>query len=708
MEFLSHYKKQLGKRFPIADISIEEITAGFVHITNTTGLEDSPLESILWGVLIEHNYVCKDYRNLRSQFYTKKFIDVPPYCSRIHFFSNPGNLSSGNVTDFDVLTNKKYKKCYLGYSVIQPVRYHNIGRTVLDPLPFCAEDERKNFHCLRTKFKVDIMGVEFSVEGYPYFSQSSESMVCAHAALWGCCRYLSERHTVYKELKPYDLIQMTGDTEGRRTPERAMGVSDYSTIFSQFGCHPVILKPNDEKEILTNNYYMTKDKEFLQEIAAYVESGLPVLASYRGHVISLVGHTTHSNPVHLNEENMYGCYDSFDMLRRYIVVDDNYLPYNFIGTQKTFRQIYHECLAAHLSTFHPSKSKENIVDDLREIRNLFYTDYIKCYIEKQSTSLVDAGYNEKHVRLAVNSSLSLLDRLTVNSSSSLLDRLFLKWDWLDKEGNSNKSLELTEGFYRIFNETFASELNKKIQASQDFKTIQDHLESSLNTIMKKPTDRDSCCFTREQYFAHEIDQLKQYGHDEYNVKLGQKKALKIALQEQGFDMIDSSSQRIFSIIPRRNIGKDTIAKAVVPLPEKAFLRAKDAKSIALDWWIEAVNSELDGQVVEGLRQESVKETANFSSGKAAFRKPIIFRKKLVKKFFEKKFRKLKTTDVGDPLKKDAIVSVYNTYCMGNIKVIVRPLLTSSIAFKKAKFDYAKTSKDPISYATCKLALPHFI
>lgn len=30
-------------------------------------------------------------------------------------------------------------------------------------------------------------------------------MVCAHAAIWGTCRYLSQKYPSYRELYPYDI-----------------------------------------------------------------------------------------------------------------------------------------------------------------------------------------------------------------------------------------------------------------------------------------------------------------------------------------------------------------------------------------------------------------------------------------------------------------------------------------------------------------------
>ena len=48
------------------------------------------LHGIVKTILVEPFYICKDYRNLYSQFFSKKFIERSSYCSRVHFFSEKG------------------------------------------------------------------------------------------------------------------------------------------------------------------------------------------------------------------------------------------------------------------------------------------------------------------------------------------------------------------------------------------------------------------------------------------------------------------------------------------------------------------------------------------------------------------------------------------------------------------------------------------
>jgi hypothetical protein len=116
---------------------------------------------------------------------------------------------------------------------------------------------------------------------------------------------------------------MTGKSGGRSVPYRGMTYSDYAEILSQFGTHPVIIRAKKAPE-----HDQVEPKQF-RDICTYVESGFPVLASFSGHVVSLIGHTIdYSRRPKLDKE---GFVDSSSFLKEFVVVDDNYFPYQLLG-----------------------------------------------------------------------------------------------------------------------------------------------------------------------------------------------------------------------------------------------------------------------------------------------------------------------------------------------------------------------------------------
>jgi hypothetical protein len=200
---------------------------------------------------------------------------------------------------------------------------------------------------LRTAFKVHINGIFLTVKGYPYISQDTEATVCAHSALWGVCRYLSERYSVYRELYPFDFITLTGTTRGRTYPNKGMNFYDYSSILTSFGTYPYIglckSHSDNEKEIRPDSF---------EKIYHYMESGFPILASLPRHVITLVGHTIDYSKS--PEPDSDGFIDSSKYLDQFIVVDDNFFPYKLLGFSETNSDDNFYC-----SKFFPEKNSIN-------------------------------------------------------------------------------------------------------------------------------------------------------------------------------------------------------------------------------------------------------------------------------------------------------------------------------------------------------------
>ena len=274
------------------------------------------------SVLIEPHYVCKDHRNLFSNFYSKKLNSGSADCHRLHFFASTGITSDSFLAEPD-----SHQDEYIGYSVIRPVAQRSLGRTIIDPCKIGRRPE-DGFYCLRTPFPVHLNGKALTVNGYPYISQDSDATVCAHATLWGVCRYFSQRHSSYAEILPYDLVKLTATTTGRVVPYRGMTYSDYSKILSDFGCHPLIIRLKQSMGI------PSLDADSFGETYSYVESGIPVLASFYkpdvgGHVAALVGHTLDFNRTYVPDSE--GIVSSAAFLKQFIVVDDNFFPYRLLG-----------------------------------------------------------------------------------------------------------------------------------------------------------------------------------------------------------------------------------------------------------------------------------------------------------------------------------------------------------------------------------------
>ncbi len=109
-----------------------------------------------------------------------------------------------------------------------------------------------------------------------------------------------------------------------------MTYTDYCKILADFGTSPVygVLQKKDPAD--KDKYIF--DRKVFQDLCCYVESGFPVLTSIAlpagGHVVSLIGHTLDYKKT---PSSMTGLIDSSEFLKQFIVVDDNFFPYQLLG-----------------------------------------------------------------------------------------------------------------------------------------------------------------------------------------------------------------------------------------------------------------------------------------------------------------------------------------------------------------------------------------
>lgn len=370
----------------------------------------SGLDTFVKSIVVEPHYICKDYRSLYSNFFSKKFGNFEKYCKRLHYFDK----TIDNISDV-VFNSKDNLNNYIGYSVIQCIPTGSIGRTVVDPLKIGKAP--RDFCCLRTNFTTKLNGAEYKVFGYPFTMQSGEATVCAHSAMWGVCRYLSERYPIYKETYPYDLIQMTGDSQGRKVPYRGMSYTDYSEILSRFGCFPLVklfggISDWDETDESKSAYY---------DLYSYVESGFPVLVSYKGHVVTIVGHTIDFSIDPLVQDKK-GFYNSFSMLKQFIVVDDNCFPYQLLGHNSdpdNYGKFYDKfngpnppCIGNLFSAVVPLPEKVFLPADTA--RKIGYSFLENAYVkDKLAVTLAELGCDPTE---------KMITRLFIASSSSFKKR----------------------------------------------------------------------------------------------------------------------------------------------------------------------------------------------------------------------------------------------------------------------------------------------
>lgn len=138
------------------------------------------------SVLLEGHYVDRHYLDDFVHYYARSFHAPDPHCRRAHFFGLPPSdldeilsecyeLESGRSE-----ASSRLQAHYLGFVVIRPLAGAPVGRTVLKTYPV---DGSRLIEVIRP-YRVNVAGLELTVEGLAYQQQDGGAAVCASTALW--------------------------------------------------------------------------------------------------------------------------------------------------------------------------------------------------------------------------------------------------------------------------------------------------------------------------------------------------------------------------------------------------------------------------------------------------------------------------------------------------------------------------------------------
>jgi hypothetical protein len=264
------------------------------------------------GVLVENDYIDKDYRSTFYSFYAKKGQHYRADCVRLHFFDAAVSFQQKGLRL--VCADRRLEDHYFGYMVLRPTGIATIGRTVLSP---DIRSGARGF-IITANHKAHLLGHKLMIQGFPSMDQHVDIAVCAHVACWSILRHYSERYSVYREFLTHDITMMAHEFDpGGLVPSKGLGMSHAERVFQEANTFPV--------HIARDSGTGTKDFPFYRQLGAYVESGFPLFAAMHGqsHAIAVVGIEWRA----VSGAGSSGMRYAWDEIKTLVAVDDNHLPY---------------------------------------------------------------------------------------------------------------------------------------------------------------------------------------------------------------------------------------------------------------------------------------------------------------------------------------------------------------------------------------------
>lgn len=264
------------------------------------------LEGTCQSVVVEREYIDKDYRDTFANFHAKRFNTPPSRCVRLHFFKDPIADDQLDGPDPFHLGNE-----YLGYSVIRATRPNSVGRT------FLSDQLRKDplSHLCLCEEKVQVLGDKMTVRGFPFISQDADATVCAESSLWMVLRYLSNRYLNYAETLPFQITKLASN--------HAIG----KRVFPSAGLYSWQLAEALRLREVSPLVYSRAQfgAEFDHLLYTYIESGFPLLTTVDQHVFVSFGHSSDFGTIPAAIPGAFRYTSCFN--ESLTICDDNYFPY---------------------------------------------------------------------------------------------------------------------------------------------------------------------------------------------------------------------------------------------------------------------------------------------------------------------------------------------------------------------------------------------
>ncbi|RVU31572.1 hypothetical protein [Neptunomonas marina] len=251
------------------------------------------------SILLEADYVDKDYLEDYSNYYVKCFNGYGPRCARLHFFDKKIDHS---VIDKVIDSNCEDKvrllqESYLGFIVVKPLPKTFIGKTCLKQYPAFKEEE--NIRCILSKpYEVNLFGVRLSIDSVAFQEQDRVLSACATTAIWSSLHALS-----WSNVRD---IPSCGDI----TANAINHVAGSSNRFPNNGLtNKQILRALDVEGLRHHrvDVHNLSIDVFMRSIRYHLDSGLPIILGAEiysigdelkhigGHAVSVLGYNRSEN-----------------------------------------------------------------------------------------------------------------------------------------------------------------------------------------------------------------------------------------------------------------------------------------------------------------------------------------------------------------------------------------------------------------------------
>ncbi len=270
-------------------------------------------------VVVEPDYVDRDYLADYSSYYSSCFEDFGPRCKRLHFFSTRfvyEQLCDWITAPTDE-ADAELQTAYLGFVVARPLPEAVIGRTVL------ATYQRTEGRRYATRsYDVNLFGLKLVIDSLAYQQQDNVVAACATVALWTAFHKTSKMFD-HPLPRPAEITAAANRVQGpgRAMPSRGLRADQIFAAIRHVGLEPVAETVNDSTALMSL-------------LKGYLDFGLPVVLfgllpsqSYAAHAIAVSGYSLGPEPPDFTEPEVAEVNSEGRYIEKIYAHDDNIGPF---------------------------------------------------------------------------------------------------------------------------------------------------------------------------------------------------------------------------------------------------------------------------------------------------------------------------------------------------------------------------------------------
>jgi hypothetical protein len=277
-------RERFGDDFP--NIITKRQTAFIYNYLSDLGAET---------ILLESEYVDRDYLEDYARYYVKCFNRYGERCARLHFFKKQFNHTEffNYLNDNDSSEHDSLRENYLGFMVIKPLPKTFIGKTCLKLYPSFEDSNTKK--AIKIEHTVNLFGIPLYIKSVAFQEQDKVLSACATTAIWSTLH--AQDNNDYRKVNSCSEITLSAINH----------VVDSSNSFPNKGLtNKQILRALDIQGYRNHKIDIRNDSTvdtFFDIVKTHIDSNIPIilgadvykyldnqLIKLDGHAVSILGY----------------------------------------------------------------------------------------------------------------------------------------------------------------------------------------------------------------------------------------------------------------------------------------------------------------------------------------------------------------------------------------------------------------------------------